>query len=95
MTIMIDSIFQDEPVNDTGDGDTAPDGFGVGTDTAQVRAERSGNGNGRFYYIGFTATDEVGNSCSGQVEISVPRSKGKKSMAVSDGPLYDSTISLP
>jgi streptogramin lyase len=42
ISIVIDSIFQDEPVFGVGDGNFGPDGAGVGTSTAQVRAERSG-----------------------------------------------------
>ena len=42
ITITITSILQDEPVNGRGDGDSSPDGKGVGIDTAQVRAERQG-----------------------------------------------------
>jgi len=51
VTIAITSIFQDEPTNGLGDGDMSPDGQGIGTDTAQIRAERSGTGNGRVYHI--------------------------------------------
>lgn len=91
VAITIDSIFQDEPVNGTGDGDTAPDGAGIDTPTAQVRAERAGNGNGRVYHIGFTATDSSNNTCSGAVTVSVPKSQGKNGAAVDDGALYDST----
>ena len=91
VAISIDSIFQDEPVNGTGDGDTAPDGAGIGTPTAQVRAERAGKGNGRVYHIGFTATDSSNNTCSGTVTVSVPKSQGKNGAAVDDGALYDST----
>ena len=91
VSLVIDRIFQDEPLNAAGDGDTYIDGFGVGTGTAQVRAERSGKGNGRVYYIGFTATDTAGNSCSGEIETSVPRNRGKKGQAIGDGPLFDST----
>ena len=40
--ITIVSIFQDEPVDTDSDGHTGPDGKGVGTDTAWVRAERMG-----------------------------------------------------
>ena len=93
--ITIDSIFQDEPVNGTGDGDTAPDGEGVGTPTALVRAERDGGGNGRYYHISFSATDVAGNSCTGVVLVSVPKSQGKNGEAVDDGPLYDSTVAMP
>ncbi len=92
VTITIDSIFQDEPVDGNGSGNTGPDGDGVGTATALVRAERAGGGNGRYYHITFTATDSLGNSCTGVVLVSVPKSQGKKGAAVDDGPLYDSTI---
>ena len=88
-SVMVTGIFQDEPVNDGGDGDTSPDGAGVGTDTAQVRAERAGDGDGRVYHIMFTATDAEGNTCSGEVRVGVPHDK--KDTAVDGGPLYDST----
>jgi hypothetical protein len=91
-TITIDSIFQDEPVDPLGNGRFAPDGSGVGSTTAYVRAERAGNGNGRVYHIGFTADDENGGSCTGTVQVSVPRSQNAEGAAVDDGPLYDSTI---
>jgi hypothetical protein len=92
-TITIDSIFQDEPVNGNGDGDTAPDGEGVGTEMAYVRAERDGAGNGRVYHISFSVTDEAGNSCSSTVQVGVPLSNSKRGDdAVDDGPLYDSTV---
>jgi predicted extracellular nuclease len=92
ITITIDSIFQDEVVDDGGDGNTAPDGQGVGTSVAEVRAERAADGNGRFYHISFTADDGRGASCSGVVLVSVPHDQGKKAEEPMDeGPLYDST----
>jgi hypothetical protein len=94
ITITIDSIWQDEPVDTFGDGTFAPDGQGIGTAIAEVRAERSGNpnvpGNGRVYHIGFTATDGLGGSCSGEVATGVPHDK--KDIPVDDGALYDSTL---
>ena len=90
ITISIDTIFQDELVNGENDGDTSPDGQGVGTSTAEVRAERDGEGNGRYYHISFTADDGYGGSCSGVVLVNVPISK--KAIPVDDGALYDSTI---
>ena len=96
VSIAIDTIMQDEPVNGQGDGDTGPDGQGVGTDTAQVRAERSSQGNGRVYEIGFTASDGRGGTCSGMVEVGVPHNQGKGAKggpAVNDGAIYDSTRS--
>lgn len=91
-SIVITGIRQDEATNGLGDGDTGPDGFGVGTSTAEVRAERAGFGNGRVYQIGFTATDEAGATCSGTVAVSVPRSMRPHIPAVDDGPAYDSTV---
>jgi hypothetical protein len=94
ITITVDSIFQDEPTDTFGDGSFTPDGMGVGSDTASVRAERSGSkkvpGNGRVYYIGFTADDGVGGTCGGVVEVGVPHDN--KDTPIGEGPLYDSTI---
>ncbi|MGD0844510.1 MAG: hypothetical protein ABSA06_09120 [Geobacteraceae bacterium] len=92
ITIRIDSIFQDEPVNGSGDGNTSPDGKGIGASSAEVRAERQGSGNGRVYHIGFTADDGKGGTCSGVVLVGVPKSMGKKGGPVDDGALYNSTI---
>lgn len=91
VTITIDSIFQDEPVDELGDGQFAPDGMGVGTDTAYVRNERSGLFDGRFYHIGFTADDGQGASCSGEVVVVVPHDQN--AVPVDGGALYDSTAS--
>jgi hypothetical protein len=95
VAITIDSIFQDEPVDGQGDGSFTPDGQGVGTATAEVRAERAGPGNGRVYHIGFTADDGHGGTCSGEVLVGVPKNQGKKGAPVDDGPLYDSTALAP
>lgn len=95
ISILIDSIFQDEPVDSFGDGMFTPDGMGVGTDIASVRAERSGNknvpGNGRVYHIDFTAEDGKGKSCSGSVTTGVPHDQGNQKVPVDDGALFDST----
>ncbi len=89
-TITIDSIFQDEPLDSEGDGNTEPDGFGVGTDTAEIRAERAGTGNGRVYHIDFTATDFRDETCSGTVTVGVPHDR--HDTPIDDGPpYYDST----
>ena len=91
-TITIDSIFQDELVNGDNDGNTSPDGQGVGTSIAEVRAERDGKGNGRYYHISFSADDGYGGSCSGEVLVGVRRNSGADGAPVDDGALYDSTI---
>ena len=92
VTVRIDSIFQDEPTNGLGDGDTSPDGVGIGTSMAQVRAERSGKDNGRVYHVRFTAGDGNGGTCSGEVLVGVPKSQSLKGAPVDDGPKYDSTV---
>ena len=86
VTVTVDSIYQDEPL-----GNNAPDGKGVGTSTAEVRSERLGMGNGKVYYISFTADDGNGGVCSGVVEVGVGHDQGAHSMPIGDGPLYDST----
>lgn len=90
VTVIIDSIYQDEEVDGTGSGDTGPDGQGVGTTMAEVRAERDGNGNGRVYHISFTASDGHGGVCSGEALVGVPHDQSGGA-AVDDGALYDST----
>jgi hypothetical protein len=89
VTIRVASIFQDEPTAGLGGGDVPVDGFGVGGSAALVRAERGSGGNGRVYYIGFTAASP-GGSCSGTVRTSVPHDRGK-GQSVGGGQLYDST----
>ena len=91
LTINVDSIFQDEAVNAAGSGNTATDGAGVGTNTAQVRASRAGTGDGRVYHVTFTVTDIAGASCTTTVKVSVPHSQNGAA-AGDGGPLFDSTI---
>jgi hypothetical protein len=92
VTATVMKITQDEPVNGLGDGDTSPDGFGVGSPQAQVRAERSGTGNGRVYAITFKADDGKGGTCNATVNVGVPHDQGKGSVAIDDGQKYDSTL---
>ena len=72
LTTTIVGISQDEPLRAQGDGNTCPDGKGVGTGTASVRAERSGTGDGRVYRVSFAAGDGKGGRCTGSVRICVP-----------------------
>jgi von Willebrand factor A domain-containing protein 7 len=88
-SIQITGIAQDEPTNGLGDGDTCPDGQGINSATAQLRAERSGTGNGRVYTITFTATDSKGASTMGSVRVFVPHDMA--GAAVDDGANFDST----
>ena len=93
LRVRIASIFQDEPTDSTGDGNTAIDGRGIGTSTASVRAERSGNGNGRAYRITFEVSDQGGLTCTGGVTVGVPHNQ--KAPVVDDGPRFDSTVAAP
>jgi hypothetical protein len=78
------AVFSDEPQDGCGNGDTSRDWTEpvidqvAGTITLQLRAERSGSGDGRVYTIRITATDGSGNSSVGDVNIIVPRDQGKK-----------------
>lgn len=87
-TIAIDSVTQDEPTQGLGDGDTAIDAVINGDGTVLIRAERSGEADGRVYHIAFTASDLEGSS-SGVVTVSVPKSK--KKAAVDSGATFLST----
>jgi len=80
------NVYQDEPVNGTGDGDSAPDAAlltSTQNDKVLIRAERAGNGNGRVYHIDFTAFDGF-ESCAGSVQVAVPPSRNGE--AIDDGP---------
>jgi hypothetical protein len=91
-TVTVTGIQQDEPVNALGSGNTAPDGSGVGTPTAYVRAERAGPGTGRIYFISFTATNTQGAQCSGMVQAFVPHDQGQGFTPADTGQRYDSTV---
>ena len=92
-TITVTGIQQDEAVDALGSGNTQPDGSGVGTETAYVRAERAGPGTGRIYLIAFTATNTQGAQCSGVVQAFVPHDQGQGFTPVDTGQRYDSTVS--
>jgi len=97
VTITIEAIWQDEPVDTFGDGAFTPDGAGLGTATAWLRAERCGApwvpGNGRVYHVSFTADDGQGGSCSNTVQVVVPHDM--KHDPVDDGALFVSTALEP
>lgn len=96
ITIIVSSISQDEPLNTVGDGNTCPDAAGLGSSTADLRAERSGTpkvpGDGRVYHVKFIAQDDEGASCSGQVTVCVPHDQRPGHVCVDQGPLFDSTV---
>ena len=94
VAVTITSIFQDEPIDakGNGDGNTCPDGAGVGTSSASVRAEREGVADGRVYHIGFTATDSEGGTCQGTVPVCVPHDQGQGNNCIDQGALFNSTV---
>jgi len=68
------SVTSNEPSDGVGDGDTSPDWKITGDLTLQLRAERSGTGNGRVYTITVEVTDTSGNTTLGNVDVVVPKS---------------------
>ena len=70
------SVTSNEPVNGTGDGDTAPDWEVVNEHLVRLRAERAGNGTGRIYTITITATDSANQSSTATVPVTVPHDRG-------------------
>jgi hypothetical protein len=76
-TFTLVSVVSNEPDNGTGDGDTANDIVIVDNLTFKLRAERSGNGNGRVYTITYQATDWAGNSTMVTATVTVPHDKRK------------------
>lgn len=87
-SIRITAIHQDEPVGEY----FCPDGSGIGTAEAQLRAQRDGDGDGRVYHLEFTATDDdSGNQCGGEVTVCVPHDRGQGTSCGDGGALFDST----
>ena len=78
------SITSNEAANQVVDGD-GDDGVAplpaewqiVDAHHVMVRADRSGEGTGRVYFITITATDHSGNSSSTVVTVTVPKSRKK------------------
>jgi|GEM_PF-1234801 len=77
------TVSSNEPQEGLGDGDMSPDWTEPEIDqidgiiTLQLRAERSGSGDGRVYTVTITGTDESGNASTAAVEIIVPHDKRK------------------
>ena len=76
-TCRIVSVTSDEPLNGSGDGNTAVDWEITGALTLNLRAERSGQGNGRVYTITVQCTDDSGNASSTEVRVIVRHDQGK------------------
>jgi hypothetical protein len=66
------SVTSNEPDDGLGDGDTANDIVIVDNDTIQLRAERSGGGDGRIYTITYQATNTCGATVTATATVTVP-----------------------
>ena len=75
--IRLVSVTSNEPDNGLGDGDTANDIAIVDDFTIELRAERSGLGDGRVYTITYEAEDDSGNVTQEQATVTVPKSQEK------------------
>ena len=94
-SVVIASVSSDEPNNSGGDGNTTNDiVVAPGCKSVQLRAERMGNSNGRFYTITFKVTDSSGNSTTVTAQVTVPHSQNGAA-AVDDGPLYTVLSACP
>lgn len=76
-TCAITDVVSNEPDNGPGDGNVTNDVVITGELTVQLRAERSGQGNGRTYTVHIKCVDETGNASVSAVAVSVPKSQGK------------------
>ncbi|MGH7723942.1 MAG: FlgD immunoglobulin-like domain containing protein [Candidatus Eiseniibacteriota bacterium] len=96
-TFVLTSITSNEPIDGTGDGDTAPDwtdsDFGTPDVDFMLRSERAGTGSGRRYTIVYTASDADGNTASAEVFVRVAHDQNGAAMAVAglspDGTFID------
>jgi len=77
-SLKIVSVTSSEPDNGLGDGDTANDIQVTGNLTVNLRAERSGGGNGRTYTITVEAKDDAGNATTKTTTAFVPKSQSGK-----------------
>lgn len=81
-------VTQDEPLDGLADGRTSPDAMpGAESDQVELRAERSGRGDGRVYRISFIVEDGRGGSCTGTAIVGVPHDQGGHP-AVDSGDVY-------
>ena len=93
IAITVTGITSDEPtasIDGAGGDDKAPDASGVGTDTTSLRAERSGDEDGRVYEITFLASDGIAET-EGSVFVKVPHDQSSDCVSIDSGQNYDAT----
>ena len=76
-TCTITGVASNEPQNGLGDGDTPNDWVITGPLTLQLRAERSGRGDGRVYTVTVQCVDASGNTAASTTTVNVPKSQSK------------------
>jgi hypothetical protein len=74
-TCQIHLVGSNEPIDGRGDGNTSPDWQITGPLTVDLRAERSGSGNGRTYTIEVECTDASMNRAQSTVTVVVPHNQ--------------------
>ncbi len=82
-TCRITSVTSNEPEERAGRGNRSPDWRIAGG--LELRAERSGAGDGRIYTITVECADASGNSAQGTVEVGVPHDQKQEATARSRG----------
>ena len=99
-------VFEDSISNqiDVLDNDYDPDGDNLTITSVSQPLNGTSSTDGLFVYytpdidyfgsdqFDYVIDDGFGGTCSGEVLVNVPLSKGKDGMAIDDGALYDSTI---
>jgi len=96
VTITVTHITSDEPtasIKGAGGAKHAPDADPecIRTAIARVRAERSGNEDGRVYEITFLASDGIGEPVEGTVQVKVPHDWSGDCVSIDSGQIYDAT----
>jgi hypothetical protein len=89
------SVSSDEhPAEQPGSGGPVhcPDAVIGGDLSVELRAERSGEGDGRVYLITVSATDNCGNVGTCQVPVTVPIAMGPNGAASDSGQLFNPTV---
>lgn len=88
--VVFAGVVSDEEEDGRGDGSTTADVvFTYGCDTALIRAERQGPGDGRVYEATLAVADAAGNAGEAVVTVSVPKSQGQGGAAVDSGDVYE------
>jgi hypothetical protein len=96
VTITVTNVTSDEPtasIEGAGGAKHAPDADPecIGTAIARVRAERSGDEDGRVYEITFLASDGIGEPVEGTVQVKVPHDQSGDCVSINSGQNYDAT----